>query len=252
MKYIVTGLESSGKSLKLAMIAEKLLIRNKNWLTRQQTDYRKLGPAGFLKKYRRETPYARPIASNMHFSKIFEERATRANISIKYWRHKHELILMEETDIICDEVANYWNSRMWQDMSTDELQWLSQGAKRGIEFYGASQDFAMVDKGFRRLTNRLFFIYKVIGSARPSATKPPVNRVWGLCLVFEMDPRLYKEDEAVMQRKSLIPDWYTIQKKYCELFDTNERIKRSEAIPLRHVERGCELPECTFHKTMHV
>lgn len=252
MKYIVTGLESSGKSLKLAMIAEKLVARNSIWLKKQEIDYKKLGPMGFQKKYKRETPYARPIASNMHFSEQFTAVADKNRIPIIYWRHKHELISLEECDIICDEVANYWNSRMWQDMSTDELQWLSQGAKRGIEFYGASQDFAMVDKGFRRLTNRLFFIYKIIGSRRPSATKPPVRSVWGVCLVFEMDPRLYKEDEAVMQRKSLIPDWFTIQKKYCDLFNTNERIKRSEAIPLRHVERECELEDCEFHKTIHV
>jgi len=252
MKYIVSGLESSGKSLKLAMIAEKLLARNYKWLERQEKDYKKLGPIGFLQKYRRESPYARPIHSNMHFSEHFEKVAAEKRIPIEYWRHRHELIKFEECDIICDEVANYWNSRMWQDMSTDELQWLSQGAKRGIEFYGASQDFAMVDKVFRRLTNRLFFIYKVIGSARPSATKPPVKRVWGICLVFEMDPRLYKEDEAVIQRKSMIPDWFTIQKKYCDLFDTNERIKRSETVPYRHVYRHCDDPDCKFEKVTHV
>lgn len=252
MKVIYSGLESSGKSLKLAMKAIDLVERNAKWFQRQQKDYVELGAEEFERKYSYAMPKARAIASNMPFSQKFLDFAQELGVPIQYWHHKYELIKLEDVDVICDEVANYWNSRMWQDMTTDELQWLSQGAKRGIEFYGASQDFAMVDKGFRRLCNELFYIKKLTGSPRPTPTRPPVKRIWGICLYWAMDPMSYDEETAKFQREQTIPGFFYIEKKYCELFDTNAKVIRSELLPKRHVVQKCELPNCEFHKVVHI
>jgi len=253
MKTIYTGIESSGKSLMLAMKAIELVERNAKWYERQVKDYEKLGPIAFMEKYKRETPVKRPIAIKAPMSKKFDDFAAELGVIIVYFNHKHELILLRECDVIVDEVASLWNARAWQEMSMEETDWINQAAKSGVEIYGASLDFAMVDKGFRMLTNRLYYVKKTIfASPRPSATKPPVSFIWGLCLYWEMDPKKYDEAKAEFEREQTIPSWFTIQRKFCELYDTNRKIPRSETMPFRHIARRCGDPECTFHKVTHV
>jgi len=232
MKVIYSGLESSGKSLKLAIETVSLIDRNAKWL--------------------KKSGIVRPICSNIKFTEKLENYAKEKGIPVNYWQHKDQLIRLTECDVIIDEVANYWNARMWQDMTTEELQWLSQGAKQGIEIYGGSQDFAMVDKGFRRLCNHLFFIRKLCGSRRPAATKPPVKRIWGICLIWELDPMAYDEEKSKFAMHSMLPSWFYIERVHCELFETNRKITKALPLPFKHIERGCEDEDCTFHKVQHV
>ena len=41
--------------------------------------------------------------------------------SINYWSQLEDLLSYEEADIICDEVGNYFDARMWADLSLDTL-----------------------------------------------------------------------------------------------------------------------------------
>jgi len=233
MKVIFSGKESSGKSLKLAMLVVDLIYRNSNW--------------------NKVTGKDRPIVSNMHFAKHIEELAKDMGVTIKYWRNLEELIVYTEADIICDEVGNYFDSRMWADLALDVRTWLTQGAKMGIEFYGGAQDFAQVDKSFRRLVQAgdLLYITKVMGSRRPSATKPPVKKIWGVCLVQKLNPEGYDEDKKKFDGAGL-PSFFFIRKEYCEIFNTSQKIQRSSPPPLKHIERNCELSWCSVHKVQHV
>jgi len=98
--------------------------------------------------------------------------------------------------------------------------------------------------------NHLYHIRKLVGSPRPSATRPPVKKIWGLCLVRELDPNGYDEDKFKV--KSIIPSIFTIRRKYCDIFDTNQKIIRSNTAPYKHIERDCEDPNCIYHKTLHI
>lgn len=238
MKVIFSGLEGSGKSLKLAMVAEMLVRRNGAWF--------------------KETSIPRPIASNMTFSSEFEAYASKLGVPIVYWRNLDDLIRMEQCDVLIDEVGNYFDSRMWQDLSLDVRKWLTQGSKCGIEIYGTAQDFAQVDKSFRRLVNELIDIRKFVGSRRPSATKPPVKRIWGICLYRSLDPQGYDEDKKAFNG-DLIPMPFFIRKRYCDIFDTTQKIGRSEYPALRHETRMCQRHEkvggdgsCRFCKVVHI
>jgi len=233
MKIIFTGLESSGKSLKLAMVIADLVNRNSAW-------YKKSG-------------ISRPIWSNLQFSEEFVNYAKDNNVEIHYWENLDDLIKVSQADVVIDEVGNYFDSRMWQDLSLDIRRWLTQGAKSGIEIYGTAQDFAQVDKSFRRLVNELFLIKKLFGSPRPSSTRPPVKRIWGCCMLTELNPQGYEEDKKETKTSWLqIPQFFFIERKYCEIFDTTQKIKRSKYPLLRHEERFCEDPNCTFHKIVHI
>jgi len=238
-KTVYAGLDSSGKSLKLATVCADLVARNEKWL--------------------RISGIMRPIASNLKFSKKFEAYAASKGIKIIYWTNLDDLIKLEQCDVIIDEIGNYFDALNWADLSLDVRRWITQAAKVGIEMYCSAQDFAQVDKSFRRLTNELYEITKIAGSPRPSATKPPVKRIWGLCLVRELDPRSYKEDDKKFASNSIIPAFFTIRRKYCEIFDTTQKIDRGRYPALRHEVRMCEHctqnggdGSCTHVKIIHV
>jgi len=240
MKVIFSGLESSGKSLRLAMQAVSLVDRNSKW--------------------NKLSGKSRPIMSNMAFSDRFHEYAKTKGVEIRFWKNLDDLITTAEADIICDEVGNYFDSRGWEDCTLDVRRWLTQGAKTGVEFYGAAQDFSQVDIAFRRLVGPgcLLHIVKLVGSRRPAATKPPVKRIWGVCAARELDPSAYDEKKKSFNG-SWIPKFFFIRRKFCEVFDTNQKLVRSEPALLRHEVRFCEKHlekggpgGCSFCKVSHV
>lgn len=233
MKIIYSGLESSGKSLRLASVVADLVERNSKW--------------------REKSGIIRPIISNLHFSDdFFHYSVVEKGVPIKYWENLDELIKYDNADIIIDEVGTYFDARLWADLSLDVRRWLTQGAKSGIEIYGTAQDFAQIDLSFRRLVNHLYHITKLVGSARPSATKPPVTKIWGICSMRELNPREYKEDKKSFDKTSLFPSFFWISRRHCEMFDTTQKIMRSKSTPLKHVEKSCELDNCAFHKIIHI
>jgi len=234
MKVIYSGFESSGKSVRLAMVTVDLIYRNNKW--------------------NKITGKSRPIISNIRFTSDFEHWAMyEMQVEIIYWKNLEELIKYEEADIICDEVGNYFDARMWADLSLDVRRWLTQGAKSGIEFYGGAQDFAQVDKSFRRLVQPgdLHHITKLMGSRRPAATKPPVKKIWGVCLMTALDPTGYDEDKKRFATSGL-PSFFLIRRQFCQIFDTQQKLGRSDPPPLRHIDKYCEHTDCSYHKTLHV
>jgi len=242
-KVIFSGLEGDGKSLQLAKQAKKLVLRNAKWKEVSKTE---ACPEGVT----------RPIYSNMKFSENFTAFAESKGIPLKYWSNLDDLIKIEQADVIIDEVGNYFDSRLWADLTLDARRWLTQGSKMGIELYGSAQDFAQVDKAFRRLVNELIHISKICGSPRPSATRPPVTRIWGICSMRPLDPQTYDESVDKFAAASLFSmRWFRIRRQDCEIFDTTQKIQRSLPSPYRHIQRYCELhglPDgCSFSKIEH-
>lgn len=238
MKKIFAGKESSGKSLLLAKTATKIVRRNAGWFLR--------------------TGVERPIYSNLKFSDSFKEYAEGVNVPIKYWERLDELTGLDNVDIILDEVGSYLDSRLWADLPLSVRRWLAQCAKVGVHIYGSAQDFAQVDKSFRRLTNELVEITKLCGSPRPMKTAPEVKRVWGICMMKNLDPNGYNEDKKGFESKNVLPNFFLIEKKYCEIFDTTQKIAKAQLPPFQHDERYCQHHpkmggdgSCRFCKTFH-
>jgi len=240
MKIIYSGLESSGKSLQLAMRAEAIMIRNVKW--------------------KKRSGKARQIWTNTPFSEAYVEYGKKEGIEVHVWKDLEELITKRDCDIFIDEIGTYFDARFWADLSIDVRRWIQQGAKMGIELYGACQDFAQVDIAFRRLTTQLFQITKIIGSGRPSPTKPPIKRIWGFCHMVELDPRAYDESKKKFMGAGLLnwfTGWFTIQRRYCEMFDTRFFLEKSKPVPYKHVQRFCEHygepgHNCDYERTLHL
>jgi len=230
-KVVYTGAEDSGKSYQLAMRAGKLVERNARWL--------------------KITGKPRPIASNLKFMPWFEKFAADLGVPIRYWKDLEELPSLNGCDLIIDEMGSYFDSRTFKDLPLDVRLWVAQASKLGTDIYGSAQDFAQVDVSFRRLvrgpTNGLFQIQKLMGSDRPHATKPPIRRIWGFCVMRELDPLKLDEGKNEFANKGM-PSFFWLRKEICEIFDTTARIAKSSPVPYKHVERRCSDPDCKLEK----
>jgi len=233
MKVAISGIESSGKSLRLMAIMCQIVYRNAKW--------------------KKKTGISRPILVNFPLAAHFLQWVQGKGIQVIYWENVDDLIQYENCDIFIDELGNYFDARNWENLSLNARKWLTQGAKRGIEIYGACQDFAQVDKAFRRLVNHLIHVKKICGSRRPSATTPPIKLIWGLCVMVELDPAVYKEDKDKFAMKSILSlRFFFITRDLCEAYDTTAKIKVSAPPKLKHIARECEDLRCGFHRVQHV
>lgn len=219
MKVVYVGKESSGKSLQLAKKAIELVNRNSKWYDK--------------------TCVKRPIVTNSPFSIFFVEWAASKNVPIEMWSNLEDIIHRDECDVIIDEIIKYFDARNWSDLSVDSKHWLTQGAKSGVHVYGACQDFSQVEKQFRLLCSEVYHVVKVLGSPRPMKTRPPVNKIWGLCMLRKVNPASFKTDTPSMEAQTW-PSFFFIRKEDTDIFDTSLRIKAGEYPPMKHIERWCE------------
>jgi len=241
-KTIYAGMEDSGKSHELARMSGKIIERNARWI--------KMGLP------------PRALVSNIEYSKTFHEYATELGVPIRYWKDLEELPTLRDCDLIIDEVGAYFDSRTFKDLPLELRLWLAQASKLGVDIWGSAQDFAQVDLAFRRLTTQLFWITKLTGSPRPSKTRPPVKKIWGICTKREMNPMGYDESKKEFNSVGWFPVPFVIRKSICEVFDTNARVAKSKPPPYKHIERRCSEPNCNLelykmvnghkHKITHV
>jgi len=225
---IFSGLPGSGKSYRLARNASRLAYRNKEIY--EKTGMRRL------------------LYSNLKFSGAFEEEFSGF---IRYWADIEELTPLRDCDVLMDEVGTYFDSRLWAELPQEVRRWTAQHRKFGIDIFGTAQDFAQVDKSFRRVTSDLLYLTKVIGSRDISSTRPPPRLVWGIVFVRRMDPTVYDELKSKFSSSGM-PQFMIIDRRGIGIFDTRAEIAFSKDVPLRHIDKRCSRPGCTFHKTVHV
>jgi len=228
MIVVFTGLPGAGKSLKLARTAIELLYRNKVHFER----------GGRLRK----------LYTNL---KLSEAVLVEFEDFVEDWVDPAQLTSLRDVDVLWDEIATHLDATQWQNMSLELKRWLQQHRKFGIELYGTTQDFAQIDKSFRRLCSDLFHLTKIFGSRDKSSTRPEVKHIWGLSLVQTLDPQTYNEEKSKFKNDGL-PSFVWISRSDVEIFDTTAEVKLGKYPPLRHIERDCEQNNCTHKKILHV
>jgi len=229
MIVIFSGLPGSGKSMKLGQTVIDILYRNVRWYKR--------------------TGQIRKVYLNLKMSSAVEEHFKDF---VVYWSDLRQLTPLRDADIIIDEVATYFDARLWDTLSLEMRRFLSQHRKFGVEIYGTTQDFAQVDKAFRRLTSNLIHLQKLFGSGDISPTKPAPRFIFGLVLEKELDPTVYDEVKSKFAPSGVIPKFSLITRRKTQVFDTRAEVQMSSALPLKHIERVCERNNCPFHKVQHV
>lgn len=253
MIVVFTGLPGSGKSLRLADTLVELLYRNRKtyhkraklWLDNPQNPI-------FFDEVSQEflPPQRRVLWTNLKFAQKVEDEF--AEHYIRYWTDLKQLTPLRDVDIAIDEIATYFDARLWETLSLEMRRFLAQHRKFGVEIYGTAQDFAQTDKAFRRLTSHLFLLRKIIGSGDISPTRPKPKYIWGIVIVRELDPTTYDEQKSKFANQGVFPSFMMITRAATEIFDTRAEVRMSATLPLKHLEKACELPNCSFHKIVHV
>lgn len=230
MIELVVGLPGQGKSLHSAQRVLELLVRNERW-------YKKTG-------------IVRRVASNMP---IGDWVLSKYPDRIVYWSSIEDVVKLSNVDVIFDEVANKFDARNWLNLPDSVKWWLRHHDKDGIEIYANTQHYEAVDVQFRRLVNRLYVVQKIIGSARPAATRPKPKNVWGVILRRQHDPKTYvfESDTGEKVRSAIgLPSFFFITGELVSVYDTTFKIMGDNETVLRHIEKRCA--ECGTSKVVHI
>jgi len=203
MKRVYTGLESSGKSLMLSRDAEEVFRRNKRWLE--------------------ITGKPRLMGFNSPMSHAFKNKIIGSGLRYKEFKNFDEVAHEEEADFFIDELIKFFPANGSSGLSNEQIHFITQGAKSGINIYAASQDFSQVHKQFRLLVNEVYVVTKFIGSKRPMKTSPPVKRIWGFGMLRQVKPSSFRGDSVSMETIGF-PSFFTIDREDCERFDTSFKI----------------------------
>lgn len=234
-----TGAPGEGKSLAQARRARFLYARNRAWYEE----------SGILRK----------IAPNQPINyKLLGDDAEKFFLPV--WEDLSELCKLRDCDVLWDEAANEIDARNFAMLSGRVKKFLSRFDKRGIEIYANTQDFNMLDKRARTMMSQVFVVYKILGSRRPSNTRPKVEKPWGFYWIREWEN--FKDEKCLsdetLRSLSILPEeFFFLEKIDIELYDTGYETGDKTYPPLEHVEQKCERhgledDGCSFKKTSHL
>lgn len=225
---LIEGQPGNGKSLYTARIVRKLVERNKKWYYK----------SGIL----------RPIFSNLKFSEEFEVFATITEPALNddgtydyikkplifYWDNVDQVSQLKDCDLIWDEIATEMDARNFATLSEEIKRFLSQYDKRGVEIYANTQDYSLIDLRARMFVTRVATLNKIIGSPRPSPTKPPVKKIWGLIIVRDLES--WKAQDTSKKVYSMVPSFFLIEKADVQIYDTRQTILSTQ-LPVRKLRK---------------
>lgn len=215
--FLWTGLPGGGKSLEQAQEMLDVLWRNYKWHEKGNE--------------------IRQVVSNQRLAPWVEQIYPGF---ISYWDDPRELVKVRNADVFWDEIGTHMDATRWKDTPLELKRWLQQHRKFGVDIYATTQDFGMIDISFRRLTERVYKMTKLIGSPDPSPTRPPVKHPWGVCMRQRLKPDAYKvQMDADKSAVYLIPGFTFITPKLVSAFDTTQEIKPGQYPPMQHIEREC-------------
>lgn len=212
MKVVYTGLESSGKSLMLSRIAEKIRKRNITWLRTR------------VKKGL--SPNPRRMAFKIPMSDKFISQIEDNGLIYAEFKTFNEYEDWTDTDFFFDEILKDFPARGSDPLPYHVMEWLTQGAKSGNDIYATCQDFSQVHKQFRLLTNKVYKVRRHIGSERPIKSRPPINSIWGICSKQSVKPESFKGDMVDM-KANFIPLPFLISKRDTERYDTLYKVPQA-------------------------
>jgi len=223
---VITGRAGAGKTAMLCDELLKILNRNVSFFNK----------TGKLRKVWLNFP-------------INPQIAERYKDFLEYWHEVDQLVKLEDCDVFIDELLYYFDAQLWKETTRKVKKFIAIHRHLGIEIYATSQDFAQVDISFRRLTDTLFYLVKLVSSRDPSATKPPVKFIWGISVIYTIPPTDYKEDQK--ENKTSFHWVFFLTRKKAEVYNTSQKYELTDFAPFEHIERKCSLPNCGFHKVIH-
>lgn len=271
-KYWTTlfyGERGSGKSLENARLVLKILDYLK-WLYKKNP----ILPRAII--YTNLILNEKLVAENpdylYHWNYIRELRyCPRKNC----WRgiRKH---VLHGCYLLMDDIAAILPADKWAMLPLWVRKRFTHGRKFGIRILANAQEPLSIDINFRRYVKMAYKFSKIIGSKDPDETKPKVKRIWGFYRMRKIKAEwlwkfgdmtdeeigLFKEKQKI-SKKMGGKDYFrgiwksifrSINRKTCEVYDTNQDVKEYKPSNFEHWEITCkdpDHPDCKFKKEYH-
>lgn len=166
---------------------------------------------------------------------------------IFYWRNVTQFNQFKRRGIIiADEGQRYMNARQWAMLSPDTEVKLQQGGKEDLDLWITAQDVSRLDLVARQLIERFYHVETIRGN--PDNKKVPW---WAFNKKFQIDEYLYSDYDAGGNLKPgiepMTTETLTYKKRIGEIYNTRQKVGRSDFAPLRHMIRWCEYDWCPEH-----
>lgn len=132
--------------------------------------------------------------------------------------------------IFIDEMGTYFDSRQWASLGPEVIHSLRLHRHRGIDIYGATQEFTQVDVTIRRLTTRLYRCKKLFSTGEPLPNTPVSAFAFMLGTVALVKPE-HREIETEFQETDFtLPSLY--DKDDFLSYDTHQEMDMIPLSPL--------------------
>jgi len=222
-KTVWIGFESSGKSLMMQRKMIEIIDRNSRYQIKYNTK-------------------PRIVATNAPITKPLQEYADKKGVQISYIHDMDDMVKLRGADIFIDELSIYFDARKFAELPLYVRRWSSQASKLGVHIYGTTQNWQQVDISFRRLTDRVIWCSKVMGSKRPHPTFPSSKRAWAVFCITAYTNMLDKSTgETILKPDGIIMrySFTRLRKSDKVFFDTSAEIEEGSPPPLRKIVRVC-------------
>jgi hypothetical protein len=232
------GLPRSGKSYAMIKSMYNTLIRNVKWYE-----------SGKIKQ-------KRFVVSNI---KLNDEISEKYKDYIKYFSDeisfKKLVIESKDSDIFIDEISIYFDADNYMNIPFEYKRFLNEYARRGNTIECTTQDASQLYTRARRKVTKIL-LHRKFGNPSPSPTRPKIKYIWGILLAFPSHFVLFPDGVLKIEKSSIFPSIDFLQRKYVNLYDTREEIKKIKYQIVSHYEYVCEhyhddKHECNYKKIVH-
>jgi len=263
--YAITGKPRNGKTYFLARLIPRFLseyIEEENYSKIHKEDRFPLTDSfpvgclypnfkinlgkGALKKYPDR------IVGNLHN----EDDLKNPTKLIFYWSNITDWSLMKRRGrILCDEGQRYFNARQWAYLSPETEIKLQQHGKEDLDVWLTTQHVSRIDLSLRLLLH-------FIGICKVTFGNPDNRKTW-LPKRFQITWHYLEDIERWEKQREIInphtgqpyplslepveSEVFWLRKKYACLYDTRQKVGRSDLVPLQHREVYCENDYCPQH-----
>lgn len=161
-----------------------------------------------------------------------------------YWTHIHQWEHFEKGNIIVDEAQRYFNARQWSLLSEDTEIKLQQHGKEDLTVWGTTQHHSRIDITLKLLVENFYVVKTVIGKATNKKPFLGIKLFRIIAMDLEdIDDYYYsiKHPDQKIELEGVTSKPLLFRKKYAIIYDTYQKVGKSESMPLVHKERKCEV-----------
>jgi len=204
-------------------------------------------------KYRNMGLYPMTIGTTYQPSEYLVNLAKELEVKLFLIENYDQLLDLKEGYLFIDEMEVFLDSRKYADLPIHVRRWFAQADKNGVEIYGTAQNYMQIDVSFRRLCKEIVFCSKLVGTRRPSKSRPSPSSHWGLFYRLNCT-RVYKDgqNEPIIEMGSRLFDWelsFYSDEKF-KINDTNMGVTEVQYPPLRKIQRHWYKPDGSIGHTI--